>query len=410
MLGKVRLQSRLSRTWQRFSYLLMALMAIAAMLTATSPAAGASSAPSATTTFTVSSTVGWQKTPITLTAGDTYGMAYESGTWTVDYRNFPQVGPQGYSSSVDKTIYQGCKYNPTSNYGVLLGVVGDSAEDFVIGAGGVFTANNSGPLYLRINDDDACLGDNAGSVTMYIDRFQHISNGSSSIYAGYSLHPAKGYVSYALAQWKVPSVSCNLPFEFPAQLAVWVGLWGGPNNTTGTYGSKTWLVQTGIVAQCREFNGIKYASKYEAVYQLYNAKSASGFKPLFNVKPGDAIYAQVEYKGTTSAGAQKFWFDLTDETSGAQQQQYKYLHPSVSASDAAYQGGIIVERVTSGGVTGDFPQFSSINFSGVNVGQDSSTTNEWTGYRWDMTGYAKTGPLTTSPNPGGNFNVVWQHA
>lgn len=99
----------------------------------------------ADTTFTISSTTGWQQSSVNLTAGEAYTLAYVSGSWTVDYRNFPRVGPAGYSSQVDSKIYQGCKYLASSNYAVLLGSVGNNSA-FAIGKGGMFTAQASGLL------------------------------------------------------------------------------------------------------------------------------------------------------------------------------------------------------------------------------------------------------------------------
>jgi hypothetical protein len=117
-------------------------------------------------TATVSSTTGWQETSVYLHAGDKFTVTYGSGTWTVDYRNFPYVGPGGYSDAEDTQIYQGCKIDTSENYGVLLGSVGTPNGDFPIGQGGTFTAGNDGYLYLSIND--TCLGDNDGSVTVSI--------------------------------------------------------------------------------------------------------------------------------------------------------------------------------------------------------------------------------------------------
>jgi hypothetical protein len=128
-------------------------------------------------TVTVSSTTGWQSTNIYLTGGEKFSVKYVSGSWTVDYRNFPYVGPGGYSNQEDAKIYQDCKYDGNVNYAVLFGIVGQTPNAaFPIGAGGNFTAvapshyvvggGNGGYLYLRIND--TCLTDNAGSVTMQI--------------------------------------------------------------------------------------------------------------------------------------------------------------------------------------------------------------------------------------------------
>jgi hypothetical protein len=54
-----------------FLYLLLVVLAVVALLGATSPVAGASPA-AAAAAFKVSSTAGWQQTTINLTAGDTY--------------------------------------------------------------------------------------------------------------------------------------------------------------------------------------------------------------------------------------------------------------------------------------------------------------------------------------------------
>src|SRR2546429_204721 len=130
------------------------LMVVAALSGAT--AVQAASASGGPFSVTVSSTLGWQKTSLSVTKGQSYTVSYVSGSWTVDYKNFPRVGPAGYSNSVDQTIYQGCKYDPHSNYAVLLGSIsGSSSPDFPIGRGGRFTAASSGVLQLRINDDDA---------------------------------------------------------------------------------------------------------------------------------------------------------------------------------------------------------------------------------------------------------------
>lgn len=135
------------------------------------------STPGIVETVTVSSTTGWQPTNIYLTNGERFSVKYVSGSWTVDYRNFPYVGPGGYSNQEDAKIYQDCKYDGNVNYGVLFGIVGQAANAaFSIGEGGSFTAvapshyvvggGNGGYLYLKIND--TCLTDNAGSVTMQI--------------------------------------------------------------------------------------------------------------------------------------------------------------------------------------------------------------------------------------------------
>ena len=90
-----------------------------------------------TETITVSSTEGWQPTGIYLTGGEKFTVRYVSGSWTVDYRNFPHVGPGGYSDQEDAQIYQDCKYGGNVNYAVLFGIVDVSTLNgaFPIGEG-----------------------------------------------------------------------------------------------------------------------------------------------------------------------------------------------------------------------------------------------------------------------------------
>lgn len=115
---------------------------------------------------TVSATEGWDYTPILILPGQSFTITYVSGSWTVDFRNFPDVGPGGYSPAVDATIYQDCKFDNSVPYGTLLGEV--NGQLFVVGNGGTFVVSTKGSLQLRINDADNCLADNAGSVEVAI--------------------------------------------------------------------------------------------------------------------------------------------------------------------------------------------------------------------------------------------------
>ncbi len=71
---------------------------------------------------TISSTTGWQKTPLTVQQGERFTIAYTSGKWTVDTRNYPYVGPEGYSPDV--YIPAGCEEVASLPYGRLLGKIG----------------------------------------------------------------------------------------------------------------------------------------------------------------------------------------------------------------------------------------------------------------------------------------------
>ncbi|MER7870075.1 hypothetical protein ABTZ90_23945 [Streptomyces cellulosae] len=114
----------------------------------------------------VSSTEEWQQMPLSVDKGERFTVSYVSGSWTVDERNYPRVGPGGYEPAVDRKIYQPCKFAPSQPFGELLGRIGENGRAFPVGAGGTLTARSSGTLFLRINDADRCLGDNDGSITV----------------------------------------------------------------------------------------------------------------------------------------------------------------------------------------------------------------------------------------------------
>ncbi len=131
------------------------------------PAKGHNGTSATATNVTVASTTGWQQTGLTVQQGNQFTISYISGTWTVDINNYPYVGPDGYPPNIDSQIYQGCKYDSSLAYATLLGQIGNGS-DFAVSTGGTFTASASGTLSLRINDQDGCLADIDGSVTMSI--------------------------------------------------------------------------------------------------------------------------------------------------------------------------------------------------------------------------------------------------
>lgn len=111
--------------------------------------------------------IGWQSTGLPLRARQKFNAGYLDGTWTVDYRTVPYVGPEGYGEDWDEKLGRWCAVDPTAPYGRLLGKVGDGPV-FSVGRGGEFTAESDGTLSLRINDGDECLGDNAGRVRVTV--------------------------------------------------------------------------------------------------------------------------------------------------------------------------------------------------------------------------------------------------
>jgi hypothetical protein len=149
---------------RRLSPLVTSIGLMALLLFISPPPASA-----AVSTYTVSSTQGWQDTGIVIPVGGEFRIDYSYGTWTVDYHNFPEVDAGGYPSNMDVSIYQPCKYVSDRPYGYLLGRGGGL---------GLMRVGNGGTIYrdtvedvhlsLRINDIDRCLGDNAGSVTVTV--------------------------------------------------------------------------------------------------------------------------------------------------------------------------------------------------------------------------------------------------
>ena len=123
---------------------------------------------SAVNQFVVSSSQsGWQPTTIYAQPGQSFTISYVSGTWTVDFRKFPFVGPEGYSSDIDQQIYQGCKLDSSLPYGTLLSRVGQGAF-LPIGRTTTFTANEPGYISFHIHDADGCLLDNSGAIIVAI--------------------------------------------------------------------------------------------------------------------------------------------------------------------------------------------------------------------------------------------------
>ncbi|MEU0214492.1 cutinase family protein [Streptomyces sp. NPDC006265] len=134
-------------------------------------------------TTTISSTHGWQSTGLHLTEGQKATITYVSGNWTVDTDLAPdlgRIGPQGYNHDAESVILPGCKLVGSAPYGSLVGAVGSSPSSTGTPSpvtfheqdgrleDGVFEAHSSGELFLRINDQDRCLGDNDGEVSVKV--------------------------------------------------------------------------------------------------------------------------------------------------------------------------------------------------------------------------------------------------
>jgi len=154
---------------------------------------GSASGLTATKDVRVLSNESFQSTGIILKAGMQYRVWQTGGKWTVDYRNFGYVNGAGYPPQIDRRIYQGCKYNSSWPYGLLLGKI--RSHIFPIGLGRGFTAPEDGLLELGIHDASRCLADNAGSLFVRIEEvYQHypsIASPKSAVVSAPS--PTGGY-------------------------------------------------------------------------------------------------------------------------------------------------------------------------------------------------------------------------
>lgn len=142
----------------------------------------------APTELAVVSRQGWQPAAeVTIKQDDTVTVRYLRGEWTVDRRNVPSAGPEGYDAATDGSLdfaAEDCKIAPAVPFAALLGrfSVGDQENQKsaarVVGDEWVFKAPADGQLELSINDgkdgkaadggDGGCLSDNEGELTVAV--------------------------------------------------------------------------------------------------------------------------------------------------------------------------------------------------------------------------------------------------
>lgn len=110
----------------------------------------------------VSAAQGWQDTSLILEEGQIFQIAAVAGQ-IKDLRVTLDDG-EGYGYVCGNANC--CEPLPSARRDALLGKVGEDV--FLIGNGGTFTATDRGPLFLRVNDCDEGLYDNAGSLKVNI--------------------------------------------------------------------------------------------------------------------------------------------------------------------------------------------------------------------------------------------------
>jgi hypothetical protein len=100
----------------------------------------------------------WQSTGIKLEVGDRFTLRAR-GEWSYS----PVVGLNGPAGARPAVASYPM---PRALGGTLLGRLGEDGPPFVVGAGTTGYADESGFLFLRINDD--LLGDNAGEMVVEV--------------------------------------------------------------------------------------------------------------------------------------------------------------------------------------------------------------------------------------------------
>lgn len=169
----------------------------------------------------------------------------------------------------------------------------------------------------------------------------------NQLFAGWSVHPSSGSARVVSSEWTMPAVSCDALVGseswFKSRAAVWIGIWGHKYNDPAT----TWLAQIGTVSQCK--NG---GQSYTAVAQLFHLSETGGYRtpepytiPV-NIQPGDIIFTQIDYYGRQPDNKLKYEATIATQRNNFQTHYQRILmvtDPDVRESDAAWQGGFIVE-------------------------------------------------------------------
>ncbi|MEI6446170.1 MAG: hypothetical protein WCO29_24345 [Nostocales cyanobacterium ELA583] len=116
--------------------------------------------------FDVSSKKGWQYFDL----GSPYtSIASVQGGWTVDYRNYAPVGPQGHNEP-GLEPYKQYKYDQNFPFGALFVDVPTDGYGYVWVRGSQQLPKPITRTSIRINDSDKSLGDNSGVLRVCFTR------------------------------------------------------------------------------------------------------------------------------------------------------------------------------------------------------------------------------------------------
>lgn len=158
--------------------------------------------------FHVQADQGWQSTGIQITAGQNL-VIFAIGNVSIDIQDeLTYYGPCGITNTAPGS---NLPLN-TTHLSTLIGKIGSNGQPFGIGEftvfapGGQGTPSQSGELYLRVNDSDGNLGDNAGSFSVFICKDVSITLATIQASQGWqnsgaSITSGQPYIVYAKGVW-----------------------------------------------------------------------------------------------------------------------------------------------------------------------------------------------------------------
>ncbi|MGY0066966.1 serine/threonine-protein kinase [Streptomyces sp. QTS137] len=122
----------------------------------------------------VGADVGWQPVKAAVVReGDSVTVRFREGEWTVDSNSMPMTGPTGYDAENDRKLEfaEHCKVDPEAPFGTLLTRLSGAQDAQVrpVGDAVTFQAAGDGMVELRVNDDEGCLQDNQGELTVSVE-------------------------------------------------------------------------------------------------------------------------------------------------------------------------------------------------------------------------------------------------
>jgi hypothetical protein len=232
-----------------------------------------------------------------------------------------------------------------------------------------------------------------------------VTDGATSPnWSGYVAYPSAGYLSspsayegtftQVSADWIQPSVKCP---QTNAWTLFWVGFDGWPS-------SDAWVEQGGTSARC-----VKGVPQYSAFYEMWPTGAVT---PMFTVKPGDQISADVLYTATTN----QFLITVTDITSGRTQTEAESCASATGCPRTSAEW--VAESPSVFGTNTWFPlaDYGTMEFTSATATDDQGVAGPISDSQWVDSGIERiagpslplgeAGPLQ---NSGYVFRDTWKH-